>query len=450
MISTRSVVAATVVATRHPLIEVAPGGALPLLPKTAWLEIDLDAVVGNVRLLQGLLPAGTRVEAVVKADAYGHGAVAVVRALVAAGIAGLCVATFDEALELRQAGIRVPILILFPIPAELAPDALRHCLSITVGDRLLLERTLAVLETVPPEVEGRLAVHIEIETGLGRGGVLPDDAASTAATIEACPRTRLAGLWSHLQAASDSHITSGQDARFGLAAGLLENAGMTLPTRHIVSSGGLLSPIAGTYDVVRIGIAGYGIVPDGLTPAAGHATAAAALRPAMSLKARPVRVVWLEAGSGVSYGPTFTTSRRSLIATLPLGYADGYPRSLSNKAQVLVRGMRVPQVGTVAMDAIMVDVTDVPGPAVTIDDEFTLMGEQRGGRISALEVARWGNTISYEVVAGMSGRLPRVYYAAAEAVAMRVVACEAGPGWGNPGSSSSGKSEDEPGLLGCE
>ena len=170
----------------------------------------------------------------------------------------------------------------------------------------------------------------------------------------------------------------------------------------------------------------------------------------MSLRARPVRVVWLEAGSGVSYGPTFTTSRRSLIVTLPLGYADGYPRSLSNKAQVLVRGMRVPQVGTVAMDAIMVDVTDVPGPPVTIDDEFTLIGEQGGERISALEVARWGNTISYEVVAGMSGRLPRVYYAAAEAVAMRAVACETSRGWGKPDSRSGGTSEDETGLLGRE
>lgn len=450
MISTRRVVAATVAATHHPLIEVAPGGALPPLPRTAWLEIDLDAVVGNVRLLQGLLPAGTRVEPVVKADAYGHGAVAVARALVADGIAGLCVATFDEALELRQADIRVPILILFPIPAELAPDALRHCLSVTAGDRLLLERTLAVLETVPAEVEGRLAVHLEVETGLGRGGVLPDEAVSAATAIEGCPRARLAGLWSHLQAASDSDITSGQDARFGLAAGLLEDAGTTLPARHLVSSGGLLSPIAGTYDVVRIGIAGYGIVPDGLTPAAAHATAAGTLRPAMSLRARPVRVVWLEAGSGVSYGPTFTTSRRSLIVTLPLGYADGYPRSLSNKAQVLVRGMRVPQVGTVAMDAIMVDVTDVPGPPVTIDDEFTLIGEQGGERISALEVARWGNTISYEVVAGMSGRLPRVYYAAAEAVAMRAVACETSRGWGKPDSRSGGTSEDETGLLGRE
>ena len=148
----------------------------------------------------------------------------------------------------------------------------------------------------------------------------------------------------------------------------------------------------------------------------------------MSLRARPVRVAWLDPGFGVSYGPTFTTARRSLIATLPLGYADGYPRSLSNKAQVLVRGIRVPQVGTVAMDAIMVDVTDVPGPEVGIDDEFTLMGEGGGERISALDVAQWGNTISHEVVAAMSGRLPRVYYAAAEPVGMRPVAYDAGQG----------------------
>jgi alanine racemase len=166
----------------------------------------------------------------------------------------------------------------------------------------------------------------------------------------------------------------------------------------------------------------------------------------MSLRARPVRVAWLAAGSGVSYGPTFTTTRKSCIATLPLGYADGFPRSLSNKAQVLVRGMRVPQVGTVAMDAIMVDVTDVPGPAVTIDDEFTLIGEQGGERISALEVARWGNTISYEVVTAMSGRLPRVYYAAAEAVAMRAVACELTRGPGRTTDLPYG----DPDPLGCE
>jgi alanine racemase len=445
-------------ATRQPLIEAGPGGSLPPLPKTAWLEIDLDALVDNVRILKGLLPPDVRVEPVVKADAYGHGAVAVARALVADGILSLSVATFDEALELRQAGIQVPIVILFPIPAELAPEALAHCVSITVGDNLLLERTLAALEeaAVPGRsnagtgTAARLGIHIEVETGLGRGGVHPEEVASVAATIQASPHAHLIGLWSHLQAAGDERITAGQDGRFDLAAGLLAGAGVTLPARHLAASGGLLAATAGTYDVVRVGIAQYGIVPDGLSVAAENAAAAAGLRPVMSLRARPIRVAWLESGTGVSYGPTFTTARRTCIATLPIGYADGFPRSLSNKAWVLVRGMRVPQVGTVAMDAIMVDVTDVPGSPVTIDDEFTLIGEQGGDRIGALEVAQWGNTISYEVVTAMSGRLPRVYYAAAEAVGMRVLASTSSRGPGRPDEPRVAVSEEEPGPLGCE
>jgi alanine racemase len=422
-------------ATRHPLVEAGLGGALPPLPRTAWLEIDLDAVVSNVRLLRSTLPPGVRVEPVVKADAYGHGAVAVARALVADGSLSLSVATYDEALELRQAGIEVPISILFPIPAELAPDALRHRLSITAGDRQLLGRTLAALDAAPESADkgtDRLDVHLEVETGLGRGGVHPEEVAEIAALVEASPRARLVGLWSHLQAAGDAAITSRQEAGFGAAAGLLEASGVTLPGRHLVASGGLLAATAGIYDVVRTGIAQYGIVPDGLVAAEENAALVAALRPAMALKARPVRVTWLEAGTGVSYGPSFVTKRRSRIATLPLGYADGYARSLSNRAQVLVRGVRAPQVGTVAMDAIMIDVTDVPGPPITIDDEFTLLGGQGEDRIGALEVARWGNTISYEVLAAMSGRLPRVYYAAAEAVGMRAVAFEASRGSGGP------------------
>ncbi len=450
MTTTTNVNAGRAPATRHPLVEIEPGGVLPPLPKAAWLEIDLDALVSNIRLLQGLLPPGARVEPVIKADAYGHGAVAVARALVAEGIRGFGVATFDEALELRQAGIEVPVVILFPIPAELAPDALRHCLSITLGDQLLLGRTLETLVAAPDIGRGaRLDIHLEVETGLGRGGVLPDEVAQAAAAIAANPRARLVGLWSHLQAPDDANLTSSQDSRFALASELAEIAGVSLPARHLSASGGLLAATAGTYDVVRIGIAGYGLVPDGLTVAGRSRLAATGLRPVMSLRARPVRVAWLEAGTGVSYGPTFTTSRRSRIATLPLGYADGYPRSLSNKAQVLVRGTRAPQVGTVAMDAIMVDVTDVPGPEVTIDDDFTLIGEQGEGRISALDVAQWGNTISYEVVAAMSGRLPRVYYAGAEAIGMRAVACDASRGLGRAVDRSTETSEEEPGPLSC-
>ncbi len=434
-------------------MEAAPGQPLPPLPRSAWIEIDLDALVSNARLLAGSLPSGIRLEAVVKADAYGHGAVPVSRALVGAGVRSLSVATFDEGLELRQAGISVPILVLFAIPPELVPDAMRLCLSVTAGDQTLLERTLAVLDGLTDAdvpADRRLPVHIEVETGLGRCGLHSTDVPAAAAAIEASPRARLAGLWSHLQAAGDADRTADQAAHLGVASGLLEEVGMTLPDRHLAASGGMLAATAPGYDVVRIGLAMYGIVPEGLTVDERHAAAAAGLRPILSLRARPVRVTELAAGTGVSYGPTFVTSRASCIATLPLGYADGWPRSLSNKAQVLVRGRRVPAVGTVAMDAVMIDVTDVPGAPVTVDDEFTLIGSQGAETIDAIEVARWGNTISYEIVTAMSGRLPRVYYAGARAVQMRAVACDLGRGGGEASRRGAPAKEEEPGPLGCE
>ena len=413
-------------ATRHPLQPIGRGRPLPPLPRTAWLEIDLDALVDNVRLLQGMLPEGARLDGVVKADAYGHGAVPVARTLVSAGVESLSVATYDEGLELRQAGISVPILIVYPIPPEFVSDAFRHRLSITVGDTTMLGRTLTALSSIPEILasSGRLSIHVEVETGLGRGGFDPSEVPSAVAAIEATPRARLAGLWSHLQNAGDAGRSASQAASFGVASRLLEAAGMTLPVRHLAASGGLLAASVPSFDVVRVGIALYGVAPDGLTASEPNRGAAAKLRPQRENRAQPVRVASLPAGTGVSYGPSFLTERDSLIATLPLGYADGYPRSLSNRAQALVRGQRVPVVGTVAMDAIMVDVTDVSGPPVTVDDEFTLIGTQGEEAIEAAEVARWGNTISHEIFTAMSARVPRVYYAAAEVVELRTVASE--------------------------
>ena len=415
--------------------------------------MDLDAAVSNARLLIDSLPEGVRLEAVVKGDAYGHGAVPVAQALIGAGVRSLSVATFDEGIELRQAGIDAPILILFPIPPELTPAAMRNCLSLTAGDRTLLERTLAILDhltdaDVPPDRV--LPVHLEVETGLGRGGLDSTEVAAAAAAIEACPRARLAGLWSHLQAAANAELTASQADRLGVASALLEDVGLSRPDRHIAASGGLLAANTPPFDVVRIGLALYGIVPEGLTVDERHASAAAGLRPVLSLRARPVRVAELPAGMGVSYGPTFITQRPSRIATLPLGYADGWPRSLTNKAQVLVRGRRVPSVGTVAMDAIMVDVTDVPGEPVTVDDEFTLIGRQGSETISATDVARWGNTISYEIVTAMSGRLPRVYHAAATAAQMRTVAYDLGRSGAQEGRPDDPAGVDTAGLFGCE
>jgi len=335
--------------------------------------------------------------------------VASARALIDDGIESVGVATFDEALELRQAGIVVPIVILFPIPAELAPEALTRCLSITVGDRLLLTRTLAALDAMPAPADGetgRLAVHLEVETGLGRGGVHPEDVPAVAALIEANPRTRLVGLWSHLQAADDRNVTNGQDGRFGTAAALLEDAGMSLPARHIAASGGVLAATAGTYDVVRVGLAQYGIVPDGMAVADENAVAAAGLTPVMSLRARPVRVAWLDPGVGVSYGPSFVTTRRSRIATLPLGYADGYPRRLFDAgAEVLINEKRYPLAGNVTMDQLLVDCGD---DEVKLGDVVVLLGRQGDEEITAEEWARRGDTITWEILCGVGARVPRV------------------------------------------
>jgi alanine racemase len=397
------------------------------LPRTAWLGIDLDALAGNLAAIRGALPPGVLVEPVVKADAYGHGAIPVARALASAGADGLCVATYDEAIELRRAGIRLPILILYPIPPSLALDAARASLAVTASDVELLARTLAVIRAgrgsacVPRR---RLRIHLEVETGLGRAGVSIGDAPTAARAILATPGTVLVGLWSHLGSPDDDARTAIQTARFGEAAALLRDGRVRIPLHHLAASGGILGGRIATFDSVRLGLAVYGLVPDDLVVAERHGPTVEALRPVMSLHARPVRVAELAAGTGISYGSSFVTARPSRIATLPVGYADGWSRAYSNRTSALVRGRRVPLVGTVAMDAVMADVTDVDGPPVTVDDEFVLLGEQDGERITAVELARARTTISWEVVASMARRLPRVYHSAAEAVGLRTLTGE--------------------------
>jgi alanine racemase len=361
------------------------------------------------------------VEPVVKADAYGHGMVPIARALAAAGADGLCVATFDEASALRSAGIEARVTVLYPIPPDLAPEAARRGIGVAAGDEALLAAILAAMAGAAPKRDDRdLHLELEIETGLGRGGVASGRAAAAAASIEAAVGVRLAGVWTHLQAAEDPARTAAQIARFEDALASLEAAGIPVPRRHLAASAGLLVAGIPAYDAVRPGLMTYGIAPDELDPGSLPA-AAARLRPLMALKARPVRVTDLSAGHGISYGPTFETGRPSRIATLPLGYGDGWPRSLSNRAEALVRGRRVPLVGNVAMDAIMFDVTDVPGPPVGVEDEFVLIGEQGSERITAIDLARARTTNSWEVITTTSRRIPRVYHASAGPVGIRTL-----------------------------
>ena len=390
---------------------------LPPLPRTAWLELDLDALAGNLATIRRLAGSGTAIHPVVKADAYGHGAVPIARALAAAGIDGFCVAAVDEAFELRRGGITAPVRVLYPVPAAHVPEAARQGIIVAAGDLADLAATLSAADGISGDP---LALELEVDTGLGRGGLQPADVVDAANRIAAAPCVRLAGSWTHLQASEDPGRTALQLRRFEAVVDALRAAGIPLPGRHVAASGGLLTEVL-AYDGVRPGLALYGLLPDELdgttlTPAAG--AAASAILPVMSLHARPVRVADVAVGDGVSYGPTWRAARPSRVATLPLGYGDGYARAFSNRAAALVRGLRVPVVGNVAMDATMVDVTDVPGDPVTTEDEFVLLGGQGDQRIPAGELARLRTTNRWEVVTQMAARLPRVYHAASTPVSL--------------------------------
>ena len=392
---------------------------LPPLPRMAWLEIDLDAVTANLGLLRGLAGSTVPAHPVVKADAYGHGAIPIARALVEAGADGLCVATLDEGLALRAGGITGPIHVLYPVPGSGVGDAARAGLSVTVGDRDSVDSLTGAVAVLATSLAS-LAVHVEIETGLGRGGIAPDDRAAVLVRLGGSAGLRPAALWTHLQAPEDDDLTAGQLARFDEACRIVRSAGLDLP-RHVAASAGVLAGNVPAYEGIRPGLAIYGLVPDELDPASPGGLAGTGLRPAMALHARPVRVADLPAGWGIGYGPIFRTERPSRIATLPFGYGDGWSRSLSGRAEALVRGRRVPLVGRVAMDALMVDVTDVPGPPVDAFDTFVLVGRQGDERITVGDVAQLCTTNSWEVVTSMARRVPRVYHAASGPLGLRTL-----------------------------
>lgn len=388
----------------------------PILPREAWLEIDLDAIAANLAILRELAP-GAACWPVVKADAYGHGSVPVARALHEAGADGLCVAAVDEALELRRGGVDGDILVLYPVPPSRLAAVGRERLSVAVTSERSAEELVAAARTLPSGAS--LRVHLEIETGLTRDGIRPERAAAIGAVIDHAAHLRLEGVWSHLASPENEAVTARQVDRFEGAVAALRKAGVEAPRRHLAATGGLLTGRAPAYEMTRPGLAVYGVVPAGLPIGDGARSAAAALRPTMRLVARAVRVEEVAAGTPVSYGGTWTASRPSHIATLPLGYGDGFVRAYGGRPGALVRGQRVPIVGVVAMDATMVDVSAVPG--VGEGDEFVLLGSQGSEEITAGELAEARGTVAWEVLATMARRLPRVYYAAARAVRVRTL-----------------------------
>ncbi len=303
--------------TRPSIEERLAAAGLGPLPRLAWLEIDLDALRGNLRAIRTIVGPGVRVEPVVKADAYGHGAVPVARTLEGAGADGFCVAAFDEAVELRRAGVRAPILVLYPVPPEVVALAARGRIAVSAGGGVQLDRMLAAGSAAAGRGRRRLEVHLEIETGLGRGGVAIEDAAAVAVRIGTTRGVRLVGVWTHLQAAEDPGRTARQLEGFDRAIAALRDAGVKIPRRHVAASGMLLGGAVAAHDAVRPGLSLYGIVPEELGPGADAHAERAGLRPALSLYARPVRVADLPAGWGIGYGPTHVTARPGRIRDAP-------------------------------------------------------------------------------------------------------------------------------------
>lgn len=367
-------------------------------PHRAWVEVDHVAIRANVRAIRDMAP-GSEIIGVVKANAYGHGDVAVAETLLGSGVERLAVATVDEGIRLRRAGISAPILLLWGIgPAE-ASIVAEEDLEPVVYD----ERSVELLEGA---ASGQpLRVHLKVDTGLGRQGATPDEAVALAARIARSGRLVLAGTMSHLAVpGEDDAYTEVQLLSLARTLDTMRSAGIDPGLVHISATGGILAGAVGVAGAVRPGLGLFGLLPRWASDL--HA----GLRPALSLKALPLRIFDLPAGEAIGYGLRFRTGPATRVATLGIGYGDGWPRAHANNGFALVRGVRVPFVGAVSMDGLTVDLGAVPG--VTYDDEFVLIGEQEGARITADEVAEERGTINYEVTTALRDRLPRLHLGA--------------------------------------
>ena len=370
----------------------------PRSPHRAWIEVDHAAIRSNLAALRARAP-GSEVIAVVKANAYGHGDVAVARTLVAAGAERLAVATVDEGVRLRAAGIDAPIVVLWAIGPPEASAVVDADLEPIIYD----ERAIDLLEATRGDRPVR--VHLKVDSGLGRQGATPDEAVAIAGRIVRSPRLELAGTMTHLAVpGEDDAYTDVQLLRLARALDTVRSAGIDAGLVHVGATGSLMDDGAARTAAIRPGLALYGMRP------AWAADTAVDLRPALSLKALPLRVFDLPAGEAIGYGLRFRATRDTRIATLGIGYGDGWPRAHANNGFALVRGRRAPIVGAISMDGLTVDVGEVPG--VTYGDEFVLIGEQEGSRITAEDVAEERRTINYEVTTALRDRLPRLHLGA--------------------------------------
>jgi alanine racemase len=387
-------------------------------------EINLAALRHNLRAIERALAASgageTAIWGVLKADAYGHGAPAVARTLERAGMPGLCVALLEEGLELRAAGLRAPVLVMggyYGAHLDGLEEMLANRLVPVVYEAGQIERIASIVrlhggaipraQTAPAGAagDGRVGVHLKVDTGMGRLGAPAGELEAVLAAIAAHPEVRLDGLMTHFACADadDLAITRAQLRRFDAVTERARALGLSPRVRHAANSAAALRLREACLDVARPGVALYGVAP--------RSDLGVDLRPVMRVRSEIVALRTIEAGDAIGYGHTFRAARPSLIATVPMGYADGLSRQLSNRGGALVRGRRAPIAGTVSMDLTMIDVTDVPG--ARCGDEVVFLGSQEGplgkATITADEIAEQVGTIAWEVLTSISRRVPRFY-----------------------------------------
>lgn len=376
-------------------------GEIIMLEQPVWAEVDLGALSHNVREIKKL--AGRAgVMAVVKANAYGHGAAEVSKAALSSGASRLGVARVSEGTELRKAGISAPILVLGYTPPGVLGNIVEYGLEQTV-----FERDYALMVSEQGVRSGvRIPVHIKVDTGMGRIGVVAgtEPAVKAVKEIASLPGLDPVGIFTHFASAdsADKVFTLRQWKSFIEIVDRLRREGLEFPLRHCANSAAILDFQESFLDLVRPGIIIYG-----LYPSVEVDLSKIEIRPVMSFKTRVAQVKEVPPGFSVSYGCTYTTKDKTVIATLPVGYADGYSRLLSSRGQVLVRGMRAPVVGRVCMDQCMIDVGGIHGAAP--GDEVVLFGSQGGEVLPVEEIAGWMGTINYEVVCLVGARVPRIY-----------------------------------------
>jgi alanine racemase len=371
-------------------------------PRPTWLEIDTDALAGNVRALRAKVGPARQLFAVVKANAYGHGAEIVGPAVLAAGADRLAVATLGEAVALRQAGVIAPILLLGHTPGYLGEELLRWELTATLYDI----ETARQWSAAAGAAGKRISVHVKVDTGMHRLGLAPTAALSFLLSLAELPGLYAEGIYTHFSTAdeTDQSFVSRQLKAFTDLLETLSAIGQRPPLAHAANSAAILRLPDSHLDAVRAGIALYGLHPSPDVPLPDT------FRPVLSWKARIAQAKMLERGETVSYGNTWRARKLSIVAILPVGYADGFPRAPRTWESVLIHGQPAPIVGRVCMDMVVVDVTAIyeAGEVVGAGDEVVLIGNQGAATLSAEEVARRTRTINYEVTSRLMARLPRI------------------------------------------